>query len=244
MTQGSLRCVFSGALPPALNMGIDEALLHGSGATLRLYHWSPPGVSLGYFQRHAEFAPSPRHRMVRRITGGGAIDHDGDLTFALTVDAARLPAAIADSYAAIHAALARALGAVGVPVICDGACQPRPRPDVLWCLSDCGPHDVRTAAGRKIIGSAQRRVRRPTARVLHHGSLVLTPPAATPECGAVSHYADAAAVAADLRAAIVREVAAALDLRLETGTLERPELERAQRLAAQRYGADAFTRKR
>ena len=70
--------------PPGFNMAFDEALLVSSNATpvLRLYTWSPGALSLGYFQRYDEVRAKLRARMgerelppmVRRLTGGGAID--------------------------------------------------------------------------------------------------------------------------------------------------------------------------
>ena len=44
------------------NMARDEHLLHSDElrpAAIRIYAWSPPTISLGYFQRFARLAPGP-----------------------------------------------------------------------------------------------------------------------------------------------------------------------------------------
>src|SRR5262245_54161477 len=71
-------------------MAADEALLEHAHATggraLRFYTWEPATLSLGYFQPAAERLPDPRLAAlpyVRRSTGGGAIVHDRELTYAL-----------------------------------------------------------------------------------------------------------------------------------------------------------------
>src|SRR5262249_59765485 len=147
--------------------------------------------------------------MVRRSTGGGAIWHGDELTFALTVDAALLPRELDATYALLHDALALALADVGVAVarVPDGAaCGARPAS--RWCFEHPGRHDLVDGSGRKLVGSAQRRIQvaslreRGPARVLHHGSLVLRRPARTPFVAAVADHVDAHAAAPALRAAV------------------------------------------
>src|SRR5947209_20176933 len=75
------------------NMALDEALLDSvaadpSRAVLRTYSWSVPTLSLGYFQRFAESQADPRWRsvpIVRRPTGGGALWHDREVTYAVVI---------------------------------------------------------------------------------------------------------------------------------------------------------------
>jgi lipoate-protein ligase A len=206
-----------GARRPSANMALDELLLSRPGPpVLRLYAWEPAGLSLGRFQDPAWFADVPgRHELVRRVTGGGAIYHEHELTFALTGDAEILPGAIGASYDLVHGALARALAAVGVPVhaATGTVAAPCARGTERWCFARPGRHDLVTAAGRKIVGSAQRRVRRPAPRILHHGSIVLRAPSVTP-CGAVADHVEPAAVLAALRQRVAAELAAALRLTL------------------------------
>ncbi|MEA5502929.1 lipoate--protein ligase family protein [Halotia wernerae UHCC 0503] len=75
-------------------MAIDRWLLkqHLSGhhpPTLRFYTWSPPAISLGYHQRqYPEYWQhltwqSQKLDLVWRATGGRAVLHQGDLTYAV-----------------------------------------------------------------------------------------------------------------------------------------------------------------
>src|SRR3954469_17858125 len=74
------------------NMARDEALLHSAAdrgvASLRFYTWTEPTLSLGYFQPaavregSAALAGLP---WVRRSTGGDAIVHHRELTYALAL---------------------------------------------------------------------------------------------------------------------------------------------------------------
>ena len=74
-------------------MGADVALLDelaaGGPPALRLYRWSAPAVSLGRFQRDDVVDPAACARLgvevVRRPSGGRALLHGGDLTYAVTM---------------------------------------------------------------------------------------------------------------------------------------------------------------
>ncbi len=209
-----LRVLRSGSQTPAANMALDTALLEaGHDVVLRLYRWRPPGLSIGWFQDVARFRDVPGdHRLVRRPTGGGAIYHDDELTFALVGDAA----ALGDSeslYAQVHDALVRALGAVGVAArrIEDGPAGPGARAlRTAWCFEHPARHDVVAPDGRKLAGSAQRRVRTPRPRVLQHGSVVFRRPAATPFCAAIADQVEPDAIRDALTAAWIGELATAL----------------------------------
>src|SRR3981189_824115 len=79
--------------PPAggaWNMAVDEVLLDGVAAgeappTLRFYQWTPPCLSLGYFQAIdvVDFEGCRAHgvEVVRRPSGGRTILHDRELTY-------------------------------------------------------------------------------------------------------------------------------------------------------------------
>jgi lipoate-protein ligase A len=242
-----LRVIRDEPLPAATNMAVDEALLElAAEPTLRLYGWRPHAVSLGWFQRFADFADVPSGTpIVRRLTGGGAIWHGDELTFALALDAALLPRDVAASYRLLHGAAIEALRAAGVAshLVADGP-APAARPAERWCFAAATRDDVATARG-KLLGSAQRRVRSPHARVLHHGSLVLERPAPTPFVGAV---ADAVATDAALRQrladGLAGQFAQALGLVPRAGALTAAERALAGRLAIERYEDPAFVRRR
>src|SRR5262245_54465723 len=93
------------------NMARDEALLYSDAArpaALRLYGWTPPTISLGYFQASEEVRSLPAEvrglAVVRRPTGGGAILHDREVTYCLilTDDHALARRAPADLYRVVH----------------------------------------------------------------------------------------------------------------------------------------------
>ena len=242
-----LRLIVDEPAPAAWNMAVDDALLQlGAEPTLRLYAWRPHAVSIGWFQRFASFADVPPDvPIVRRSTGGGAIHHGDEITFALVVDAELLPGDVPASYRLLHDAAIAVLAAAGVASerLTDGSAA-APRPHERWCFRDAGRDDVVTNRG-KLLGSAQRRVRRPRPRVLHHGSLVVHRPALTPFVAAI---ADAAAVTpsarVELRDALAAAIARALGLPLRAGRLTSEEATLAERLAIERYGNPAFTQQR
>lgn len=233
-------------------MAVDEALLELAAVpTLRLYGWQPHAVSLGWFQRLADFADLPPGTcVVRRLTGGGAIHHGDELTFALALDARLLPDDLPTGYALVHDAAIAALAAIGVAAIrlTDGHSQAA-RPSARWCFAEPGAGDV-LAGGRKLLGSAQRRIARtrdgqPLRRVLHHGSLVLERPSLTPFVAAA---ADAGPLDATRRQRLadsfVQGIAEALDLIPASDALAEDELALATQLRDQRYRRAKFTGQR
>lgn len=233
-----------GPCEPAFNMALDEALLQAGGPpTLRLYGWHPHAVSLGYFQNAADFADLPPGTvLVRRLTGGGAIHHGCELTFALALPAALLPLDVAASYELIHQAAVRALASIDVSAsMLTGGHHPTARPDNRWCFALPGQGDLVVADGRKLLGSAQRRIHKPSPRVLHHGSLVLRAPTLTPFVAAVADRTDPDAHAAHLRQTLVTELAHALGLSPTPGVATPAELATARQLVADRYANPAFT---
>src|SRR5947207_926902 len=74
-------------------MAADEVMLESAGqgiASLRFYEWSLPSLSLGYFQSAEMRLHDPALaglEWVRRLTGGGALVHDHELTYALALPA-------------------------------------------------------------------------------------------------------------------------------------------------------------
>lgn len=200
---------------PCRNMALDEALLHrGQVPVLRFYGWQPHAVSLGRFQRDADFADvATQTQVVRRATGGGAIHHAHELTYALALDATSFPSDLAESYALVHDAFVAALArhAVRCHRMREGR-QAGARPIERWCFAEPGAGDVVDDAGRKLLGSAQRRIRLPRERVLQHGSLVLRPAPHTPFTAAVCHQADPDALLAPLKDTVADLLAQALGL--------------------------------
>lgn len=162
------------------NMARDEHLLHAAPlrpAVLRLYAWSPPTISLGCFQRSAELAAlAPelqRLAVVRRITGGGAILHDAEVTYALVLDdsiavARQSPVAL---YTIVHTCWRDALAADGAltELAPDHLPLPAPRSGPFFCFEKPGRTDL-VVGDKKLLGSSQRRI---SGAVLQHGSLIV-----------------------------------------------------------------------
>ena len=157
----------------AFNMALDEILLLGLAATplLRIYRWSEPAVSFGYFEPWEPVALRyPAHKPVRRWTGGGVVRHGHDVTYSLLVPRSHpltnLPAG--ESYRLIHEALVDALDTPGVSLV--ASAQPgheTPQTGSRVCFDTAVRYDV-MSGGRKISGAAQRRTRH---GLLHQGSI-------------------------------------------------------------------------
>jgi lipoate-protein ligase A len=177
-----LRWLIDRARDGASNMARDEALLQcvsrgDSPASLRFYRWSPPTISLGYFQPYEQFAalPPPARDLpvVRRQTGGGAILHDRELTYSLTLPLGhpRLgdggPNALYDHVHGAFAALLTRNGLVLSPGTRDTRRYSHRGP--FFCFERHAGSDL-LADGKKLMGSAQRRT---GYAVLQHGSLIL-----------------------------------------------------------------------
>jgi lipoate-protein ligase A len=185
-------------------MALDEALLdlvadEPGAAVFRTYGWKPPTLSLGYFQSIAEVARDSRWSkvpIVRRPTGGGAIWHDREVTYALVIPRGHaLARASRDLYRAVHAVIAQQLVAVGAIARRRGGTDNTLGPDgrPFFCFYDTDPEDI-VIGETKVVGSAQRRR---SGAVLQHGSLLLRAAPATPELLGVGDLARVAADADD-----------------------------------------------
>jgi lipoate-protein ligase A len=174
------------------NMGADEVLAGESlrrGALLvRLYSWESTTISLGAFQKHEDALAAAEIdglSLVRRPSGGGAIVHGSDLTYAAAVPKTHpwgsSPQAL---YDALHEALVQALAACGVDAALWRPSQPTSvdaDDESFFCFDRRASGDVivrpepaspagQASRGHKIMGSAQRRLE---GAVLQHGSLLL-----------------------------------------------------------------------
>lgn len=164
-----------GAVQMALDRWLFEELLEGRHPpTLRFYTWSPAAISLGYHQRrfpdewrslHYQKQPID---LVRRPSGGRAVLHQGDLTYAVV--AAGLPGSRMDAYQQICEFLMRGWRSLGYALHYGTAGRSyRHTPN---CFGIATGADLVLADGTKLIGSAQLRQ---GDVVLQHGSMRLTP---------------------------------------------------------------------
>ena len=165
--------------PGKVQMAIDSWLLkqHQLGlhpATLRFYTWSPPAISLGHHQSNY-----PEHwqqltylgkplELVRRPTGGRAVLHQGDLTYAVVTSG--LSGDRIQVYQTICEFLIQGWLRLGVELHYGSA-----RRGYIHnpnCFGTATGADLVLADGAKFIGSAQ--YRRGEA-ILQHGSIRLEP---------------------------------------------------------------------
>lgn len=223
-------------------MALDEALLEtATVTTLRLYRWDPPTLSLGYFQDYTDIAQRLPHPMavVRRITGGGAIWHEHEVTYGLVGRLGHdgLPERMRDCYPLLHGAILAALNDRGaglaLQALDSGDRRYRSEPR---CFASPAADDLVHRAGGKVLGSAGRDR---GGRVLIHGSLKLaTNPWDGPVVAGCGLEWDMAA------AALMEGMVRALGMPLETGTLSGDEEAAMTRIREERYGNAAWVRER
>ena len=181
----SWELIVDGAIDGGRNMAIDAALLdevEGSREVqtiVRFYGWRRPTISLGRNQKienavDAEYCLANGIDIVHRPTGGRAVLHDDELTYAvISNDSSRFGETIYGNYKRVSEALCLGYNRLGVPAVLapdtrktglssNGADPP--------CFLSPSRYEL-MAGGRKIVGSAQRRVRR---SFLQHGSMPIT----------------------------------------------------------------------
>lgn len=162
-------------------MAIDEAIFRESirGAsppTLRFYGWLAPTLSLGHFQELEQEVDGEACRrlgvgIIRRPTGGKAVLHDRELTYAVIAgeNTPPFPPDILETYRIISRCVAAGLAAVGITAALKGDGR-QDAADRLRasCFSFPSRHEL-LAAGRKICGAAQIRSH---GAFLQHGALL------------------------------------------------------------------------
>jgi lipoate-protein ligase A len=216
------------------NMAVDEVLLQSAidreVATLRWYQWCEPTVSMGYFQRAEELKNDPRLSTlprVRRLSGGGTLVHDQELTYSLALPVSqRLIERPMDLYRLVHQVFIDVFRKRGIELSLRGATLKRATEPVL-CFAREDENDL-VLTGHKVLGSAQRRRR---GAILQHGGLLLKASEITPELLGIVDLApktDLSALPAELGDSLLREIS---DTR-ENGTLDSDEVAAAQRISA------------
>jgi lipoate-protein ligase A len=145
------------------NMAIDRAVLIACSKgkvppTVRFYTWKPPAISIGYFQSLAEEVDLDVCKKlgvdyVRRITGGGAVFHDNELTYSIVIPEShhQIPKNIIESYGRICGAVMKGLKHLGIE-------------------SKYAPINDIITDGKKISGNAQTRKAK---TVLQHGTVLM-----------------------------------------------------------------------
>jgi lipoyl(octanoyl) transferase len=177
--------IIDGAVDGLSNMAIDAALLDEvvdsskPRTIVRFYGWRRPTVSLGRNQKidravDMDYCAANGIDVVHRPTGGRAVLHDDELTYAvISNDSSYFGDTIYGNYKAVSEALCLGYNRLGVPAVLapdtkkvsgfDNAAD-------LPCFMSPSRYEL-MVEGRKIVGSAQRRVR---DAFLQHGSMPIT----------------------------------------------------------------------
>jgi len=184
-----VRLWCDGAHDAPHNMAVDAAALErmavgGRGTSIRLFGFSPAGVTLGRAQEPARELDLARLEAegiawATRPTGGRAIWHDQEWTFSLVTVLGPEGWALTPSqaYERTGHVLAAAMQHLGVPVTLApgsprGVGSPRVREGAAPpCFASTARHEL-VLEGRKFAGIAQRSVR---GALLQQGSLLLGP---------------------------------------------------------------------
>jgi lipoate-protein ligase A len=244
-------------------MAVDEAILEAyAGAspkpapTLRLYGWAPATLSLGKSQRadgahDARVLAAEGIGLVRRPTGGAAVLHEFERTYAVVGALGTAPflgGAIA-TYRTLAEALRRGLARLGIAAT---PVEPRRGPTrdtTPACFERVGAWEL-VANGRKLVGSAQARRR---GAFLQHGSIpwrfdpsrlarVLGMPVDASRCIDLETAGGSAIEPAALDRACVDGFEETFGVRFVRETLTESEALRAAELRCWKYDSIAWTR--
>ncbi len=262
--------------PPApgpWNMAVDEAVLEAVGRgdtllpTLRLYAWEPACLSLGHSQPFADADRTALEEngwdIVRRITGGRAILHTDELTYAVITspDEPRMEGDIITSYERISKVLLAALESLALPVTATPQAKIDPTQANPVCFEIPSHYEI-TVDDKKLIGSAQARRKE---GILQHGTLPLTGDLAriTHALAFDTEQARQAAAARLTQKALTVETAlgrrvrwdeaaaafenafsSILSIQFEESNLTPTEQARAEALLIEKYTAPAWTHKK
>ena len=177
----------TGSRNGAFNMEYDEklaqALVSSDGPCIvRFYGWKPPAISLGWHQDAGEIdvakCAAAGIDVVRRPTGGRAILHSDEVTYSVVMIASQK--SVLSVYQRISEALVTGLRSLGADVALE---KSQPHFPSLYrssssvaCFASAARYEIQIA-GRKLVGSAQRRYARSNGEevVLQHGSILLGP---------------------------------------------------------------------
>jgi lipoate-protein ligase A len=258
------RLIRSGYLPGAMNMALDDALLRAvaddsSLPVLRFYRWQPATLTLGYAQSAVEgvdidLCGAAGVDVVRRPTGGRAVFHDREVTYAVIAPIGGLfGGSIVSSYQVIAGVLRHALCRFGLPAeLVPG--KPRGQVGRAVCFTAPAQHEL-LIDGCKVAGCAQKR--RGNA-FLQHGSIPLDldldllrkiMPAAPDEdeadrfrcIGWLNRFASRPLSIDEVEAALIDSFAAVLGVQLTPDGTSAAESAAAAQLHANWYGNREWT---
>ncbi|MEM8628759.1 MAG: hypothetical protein AAGF04_01615 [Chlamydiota bacterium] len=168
------------------NMQVDRDLLSQVGLsahpTLHFYSWmAPESITYGYFFKPEEYldlekiATNSNVQIGQRMTGGGAVDHAGDLAFSLTVPS-RHPCFSSrplENYQFVNGVVQHALVEFFSLRDIGSVSGQDPFGEVVpFCMGKATRYDL-VVEGKKAVGAAQRTTE---LGYLHQGTISLLPP--------------------------------------------------------------------
>jgi lipoate-protein ligase A len=169
------------------NMALDEVFLHklkfqDAVPVLRFYTWSPPAISVGYFQDVSrdldlDLCRARGWSVVRRLTGGRSVFHDQELTYSIFLPRLFYQniKSVRECYRYLSQGFLQGLRGLGVhaEMVTLQKIKGELRrsfarsPD---CFASPSWYEI-SVDGKKIVGSAQRRM---PYGVLQHGSILIS----------------------------------------------------------------------
>jgi lipoate-protein ligase A len=161
------RFIDSGPCSASYNMAADEAIAiavrkGNVPATLRIYRWEKPSLSLGSFQKISDvniaFCTARDIPVVRRPTGGRAIFHDDELTYSFSSrNETFFSKGLLDSYRILSWALKTAFDCIGLALTIKTERESARNLMRSPLCFDSTSYGELTFKGTKIVGSAQKR---------------------------------------------------------------------------------------
>jgi lipoate-protein ligase A len=266
------RFIDSGLNDAATNMAMDEAILiaHSEGKvppTIRFYGWSPPTLTVGYFQKlEAEIDLEEVRRrklgLVRRMTGGRAVLHADELTYSVIISEQEMPQSVIEAYRQISEGLLYGFRSLGLDAhfsvpLSDEEKKQLKNPRSAVCFDAPSWYEL-VVEGRKVAGSAQTRQK---GVVLQHGSIPLTldidelfdvfkfsseevkqrlKRRFPQKAVAINELRSAPATLAEVKEAFRNGFALAFNTELVEGKLTKEEELLVQQLVKEKYGSDAW----
>ena len=226
-------------------MAADEVLLQAAGrgvATLRFYGWTEPTVSLGYFQPEKQRRDDPLHAglaFVRRATGGEALVHHHEVTYALALPSGA-PWQTGEPWPRrMHAIIAAALATFGIESHLHTA-SAAPRFAGHLCFQHLAADDL-LIGSCKVVGSAQRKQR---GALLQHGGILLAGSPHAPELPGISDLSGRSLTALETCDSVRRAFVARTGLDVAAAEWTYAEFQAVEELAASKYSQEWWNCKR
>jgi lipoate-protein ligase A len=249
--------------PGPWQMAADEALLEAASrgqASLRFYTWDQTTLSLGYFQPAADRQAGGLAHLawVRRASGGAALVHHHEVTYALALPATVASSALVPSpqrgpqtpshtlgallareswVGKMHHIIARALAALGVrPRLCSAHEEQQLGPVLCFLHHTSGDLLIDNA---KVVGSAQRKRK---GSLMQHGGILLAQSPHTPSLPGILELTGQQISPEEVALVVSRQFIQDTGIRLQAGDWQE-EVERIEQLRT-RYTDPAWNARR